>query len=571
MGLVNGALQIGKSALMAYQSALQVTGNNVANAGSDIYTRQTPVLRPIVGGTIPEGFMPGGGVALEQLRRNVDESLMNRLRISLGDKAMVAAEQQNIGQIESSMNELGDVNLSKQLQAFFNAFSELQNDPQSAGNRDIVLTTASSLVSQLQQQRTDVLSFRDDLNNQIQSGTTRAGELVENIRDLNVRVVAMEGGGQAGANALRDQRDQYLSELSELIQVQSREQPDGSVNLYVGNELLVQGGMSRGLTTSLDNTDGIVRAVVRFSDNNGTVKLQSGRLAGLIAARDEQVLPHVDQLNTLAATLIQEVNKLHSSGQGLEDGGWYTDVEGTYDVSDAALALDDSQIGLGFTPQNGSFLMTMTDSTGVAKTTTVTVDLDGVGADDSLNSLAARINASVPNATATVTSDNRLKLTAANGYTMTFAEDTSNVLAALGINTFFTGKDAQDIDVNSLLLEEPARLAAGVNRTPGDGTTAGRIAALSGTSVQSIGNRSITDFYNGIVNNVAVKGAAANASVEAHDAVTMALTTQRESISGVSLDEETVQLLKLERSFQGAARFTSVVDRMIQEMMSILQ
>src|SRR5512137_2319347 len=127
MGLVNGALQIGKTALLAYQSALQVTGNNVANAGSDVYTRQTPVLRPVLGGTIPEGFMPGGGVALGELKRNVDESLMNRLRSAMGDQAMVLAQQQNIGQIESSMNELGDVNLSQQIQAFFNAFSSLQN------------------------------------------------------------------------------------------------------------------------------------------------------------------------------------------------------------------------------------------------------------------------------------------------------------------------------------------------------------------------------------------------------------------------------------------------------------
>lgn len=570
MGLVNGALQIGKTALLAYQSALQVTGNNIANAGSEVYTRQTPVLRPIIGGTIPEGFMPGGGIALQELRRNVDESLMNRLRLSVSSKADTEVRQQNIGRIESTMNELSEVDLSTLLQAFFNSFSSLQNEPQNMGTRDIVLTTGASLAAEMQRQRGEVLALRDDLNNEIAAGAERAAELVENVRDLNVRIVAMEGGGQFGANALRDQRDQYLAELSDLMQIQVRGQLDGSVNVYVGNELLIQGGMSRGLTTTLDNNNGIIRTVVRFADNNGTVTLHSGRLAGLAAARDEQVLPHVNRLNSLAAALIQEVNKVHASGQGLENGGWYTDITGTYDVDNPALTLNDDQIGLDLVPRNGSFVVTMTDSTGLANTTLVTVDLDGVGADDSLNSLAAKISAAVPNLTATVTTDNRLRLTAANGYTMTFAEDTSHVLAALGINTFFSGKDAQDIAVNSMLTAVPSRLAAGTNRTPGDGSNAAAIAALGHSPVAAIGSLNLLEYYNTIVNDVAVQGAAAKANGEAQNAVHMALSSQRESLSGVSLDEETIQLLKLERSFQGAARFTSVVDRLIQEMLSIL-
>jgi len=570
MGLVNGALQIGKTALLAYQSALQVTGNNMANAGSSIYTRQTPVLHPVIGGAIPEGFMPGGGVALAELRRNVDESLMNRLRIANSQTTMVGVQQQNIGRIESTMNELSEVDLSTLLQAFFNSFSALQNDPQSLGQRDIVLNAAGSLTSALQRQRSEVLALRDELNSQIQRDTETAAELVENIRDMNVRIVSMEGGGQFGANALRDQRDQYLAELSELVQVQVREQPDGSVNVYVGNDLLIQGGMSRGLTCTLDNTDGIVRATVRFADNNGTVTLWAGQLAGLQIARDEQVLPHVERLNSLGAALIQEVNRIHASGQGLANGGWFTDVAGTYDVDDPTLVLNSDQIGLDLVPRNGSFLITLTDSTGIATTTTITVDLDGIGADDSLNSLAAKINASVANLTATVTSDNRLELTTADGYTMTFAEDTSYVLAALGINTFFSGTDAMDISINEMLLENPARLAAATDRTAGDGTNAARLAALGSEPVAGIGNQSLIEFYNLIVNDVAVRGAATKASVEAHDAVTTALSTQRESLSGVSLDEETIMLLKLERSFQGAARFTSVVDQMIEEMLGLL-
>src|ERR1051325_7492177 len=105
MGLIGSALQIGKSALLAYQSALQVVGNNVSNAGSTSYTRQTPVLTPTTGVNLPEGFTPGG-VALSALQRNVDDSLENRIRIALGDQSGTQVQQDTLGRIEGVLNEL---------------------------------------------------------------------------------------------------------------------------------------------------------------------------------------------------------------------------------------------------------------------------------------------------------------------------------------------------------------------------------------------------------------------------------------------------------------------------------
>ena len=77
MGLINSALLIDRSALLSYQSALQVVGNNVSNAGNPDYTRQTAILRPQVGVELPGGLIPGGGVALTDLQRNIDESVEN--------------------------------------------------------------------------------------------------------------------------------------------------------------------------------------------------------------------------------------------------------------------------------------------------------------------------------------------------------------------------------------------------------------------------------------------------------------------------------------------------------------
>jgi len=569
MGLVNGAIQIGRSALLAYQSALQVIGNNVSNAGSTSYTRQSPALNPYQGVLLPEGFMPGGGVTLNGLRRHVDETLENRLRVALGDQSDTLVQQQALGRIEAVLNELSDTDLSTLIQEFFNSFATCQNMPQDVGVRGMVVTAGQSLVNEIQRQRVDILSLRDELNVQLIDQVERADELATDIAALNVRIIAMEGPSAGGANALRDQRDAMLRELGEIVQIQVREQPNGGANVYIGNELLLSGGMSRGFTSTLETVNNEPRAVVRFADNNREINLVGGHMAGIVAARDSYVLGHVDSLNSLSQALINEVNKVHAAGQGLKG---YSQLTGAFDVLDTAVALNSSDAGLNLTPTNGSFIVYLTNTETSPPTrvaTTIDIDLDGVGTDETLTSLAAKLDA-VDNVTAAVTADNRLQLTAADGHEITFSEDSSHVLAALGMNVFFTGTNAADLAVNQDLVSDPELLAAATEHADGDGSNAGLIAALATTSLTGLGNQSVTEFYNTIASNVAVQGSAASAGVESADAIVLSLSAQRESISGVSLDEETIEMLRFERAFQAAARYTSVVNDLVGEMLSIV-
>lgn len=569
MGLVTGALQIGRSALMAYQSALQVVGNNISNVGTEGYTRQTGVLTPIVGLNLPEGFTPGGGVALTGLRRNVDEAIENRYRIATGDEAGALVRQSVIGRIESAMNELSDSDISTLLQQFFNAFSDLQNQPTHDAARGMIVTMGNSLAQEIQRQRVEVLSVRDQLNSELEIATDRVDEIAADIAELNVRIAEMESTGGGAANALRDQRDRLLRELGQLVQIQIREQPGGAINVYVGNEPLIQAGHSRGLTSTLETFGEIPQVVVRFADNNSPITIQGGQMGGLLDSRDEVVAEQLDHLDGLARVLINEVNKLHAQGQGLEG---FTDTTGLFDVRDADAALNSLQANLALKPQNGSFVVSVTDTaTGLSREHLITVDLDGIGPDDSLNSLVAKINASLSGGRAEVTGDHRLRFVAEQGYEITFSQDSSNVLAALGVNVFFAGSGAGDLAVNAALAENPNLLAAASNRTPGDGSNAARIATLGHEPVAALNGRSINEFYNAIVADVAVKGSAAAASVNAANAITSALAAQRENISGVSLDEETINLLRLERAFEGAARYTTTVNRLIEEMLAIVR
>ncbi len=568
MGLITGALQIGRSALLAYQSALQAVGNNVSNAGVAGYTRQTPVLMPSTGVLLPEGLMPGGGVTLNALRRNVDESLENRIRYAMGDQSGALAEQQTLSRIESVINELSDGDLSTLMQTFFNAFSGLQNQPTSQTARALVISTGDSLASEIRRQRTDTLSLVDELNRDVVDATARAATIAGDIAELNVRITGLEASNGGSAGALRDQRDLLLRELGELVQIEVREQPGGQVNVYVGNEPLIQNGLNRGLTTTLEIVDGTPRQTVRFADNNSQMTLSGGKIAGLVGARDTHVMGYVNALDGLARALINEVNKVHAAGQGLEG---FTSLTGGYEVLDTNAVLNSAQAGLDQAPRNGSFLLRITDSdTGAFTETVITVDLDGVGTDDTLQTIADQINAKVSDVTASITADNRLQLVAGTGFSFTFGDDTSNLLASVGMNTFFAGTNAQDLQVSDLLRSNVNLLAAATTNSPGDGSNAARLASLATDSLPGLNGMSLSEYYNTLASDVAVRGSAALQAVRAADTISLSLTAQRESISGVSLDEETISLLRLERSFQGAARYASTVDRLIQEMLSLV-
>jgi len=576
MGLVNSALQTGRNALVSYQGALQVVGNNVANAGNANYTRQSAQLSAVMGASIGPGLLPGAGVALSGLKRHVDESIENRLRASTGDVESAAAEREALARVEAFFDDLSGAGISQALTGFFNSLSDVQNAPDDLAMRAVAISQGESLAGSLRQARRNLFELGLDLNEQIKVAAAEGDRLAKEIADLNAEIAAVEAGGKGKANALRDRRDTVLRELSQIFDVIVREQPSGAINVYVGSEPLVQGGASRGLTTR-DEVDGdVVRTQVRFADTNTRINVAGGVVEGLTLARDVAAFPRMTDLDNLARALIAEVNTLHADGQGLTP---LRSLVSSEIVADVTAPLNSIAAGLRNPPVDGSLFITVADdATGTPVAYRIDVDLDGQGVDTSLADLVAAINTSVSGVTASITPDQRLSLQADQGFSFTFGHDgqqfradTSRTLAALGVNTFFVGSSAADIAVHEPLHADPGLFAAGtINRT-GDGINAGRIAGAIDMASSHLGGASLLAGYNAIANGIASAGAAAANKLEAAGAVQESLAAQRESISGVSLDEEAIDLLRFERAFQGAARFVSTVDRLMQELVTLVR
>ncbi len=571
MGLLD-ALNIGGSALLTHQAAIQVTGNNVANAATPGYTRQQPIVSPHGTSTLGGGLTAGGGVRLQEVRRLVDNALQQRLNDASSQMHRNEVANAALTRVESLMNEMNDQDLSSALVELFNSFNALAAEPEKTTSRDIVVSRAKTVVDRIAFIGSGLQDLHASLTEQLTAAVQDADRLASTIAELNGRISGIQGAGGSAAS-LCDQRDQAVAELSELIGVNSRHHPNGSVTVYLGSEPLVSGSTSRGLSMVNHPTDaGGSAPQVSFTDNGGAVALRGGRIAGLQATRDGYVTETAERFDTLARELIWQVNRVHSCGRSMAG---FTDVTGTYRVDDGDAVLTDAAAGLDFTPANGSFDVIVrtggTDGSLRETVTQINVPLTGDAGDLTLNDLVAALDG-VDGVGASVTIDGALRLEATDpNTTLAVGNDSSGVLAALGINTFFDGASAESIAVNEVVVANRDHIAAGLTSDPGDGDNAARLAALGDqTPLASLGGRSLLGYHQQLVADVAVWTGGARDAAAAHEVVFQSLTAQRESLSGVSIDEEAVNLMQYQRAFQGASRFISVVNELLGDLMNTL-
>ncbi len=570
MGLI-GSLQVGRTGLLASQAALQVAGQNLANLATEGYRRQTISLAPERSQEIGPGLFLGRGVKIDSITRVIDEALEARLRGSISDQSASQVRQQLLGRIEAIENEFSGTDLSNALNEFFNAFSQLSNNPQDISNRTLLVEQASSLTGFIRDLNAELGNVQRQTISQTDQTVEAVNDLLTRIARLNTQV-AVQSRGAGGAPGLRDQRDQLLSELSQFLDISTVEQPSGSVDVFVGSLPIVLNNNSRGVELLKESVNGQIVTKVVISADKSPLDITSGELGALIQFKEQDIQDALDALDSLSAQLIFQVNRIHSRGQGLD---LVNSVTGATAVTDPTVALNDPATDLTIRPTHGSFQMHVVQkSTGQVITTTINIDLDGVNpaSDTTLVSLAADIDAA-SNITATVTSDGRLQITAdTSDFQISFSDDNSDTLAVLGINTFFTGTDAFDIRVNQVLATSPRLIAAAAagatGANPGNNNNALEIAALRDLGLTELNGLSLSQHWSRHVEDFAVRQGQARQQFQADTVIREGLTAQQQSISGVNADEEAINLIQFQRAFQASARFLTIIDEMLDTLIA---
>lgn len=564
MGL-NSALSVAGQSLEVFSAGMQVVGQNIANAATPGYIRDE--LQLVTNYPFQKGVLIfGSGVRAAGIEQQIDVFLEKRIHTATSDFQASSARSDIFLKLEAEIRELGSGDLSTSLNQFLASINEVVNQSESTPLRQIAIEQGSQFAGDVTSLRSRIDELRGALSTDIQALVVEANQLIDRIAQLNPQISKSEAAGllASDAGALRIQRYNALTRLAEIVPIRFNEHDNGAVDVFIGSNTLILGGEKQHLEAFVGVDRGIQVTNVRLTDTKASIPGSGGLIRGIIDGRDQILGDFVDQLDTYASNLIFEFNRLHTAGKGLKG---FESLTAFNRVDDQTVALNVA--GLDFTPTHGSFQLKITNQfTGITETTNISIDLDGIGTDTTLEDLRDAINA-VANVNASITTTGRLQIDAATGFEFAFADDTSGALAALGINTFFTGSDSGNIAVNSVVANNHAFFAASRGGGPSDGSNAVRLAGFIDGPVDGLSGTSLNDFYDSLITTVAQGSAKESALTEGFGGFLESLNNQREQYSGVSLDEEAIILIEFQHAFQASARLISTIDELFNVLLNI--
>jgi flagellar hook-associated protein FlgK len=656
------SFSIGLSGLDAAQKALDTIGNNIANAATEGYHRQRINLTPGYTSNVGSVIL-GGGVDVAGVTRMIDHFLEQEMLRQQSSLGQVSQEFATLRTVETAFGELSSGSgLNTAIDEFFNALQDLSAHPTEIIWQSQAVTAAETMAYQFRTLGEFLTTLEDQLRLEAENTMEQINTLINRTAELNYNIERIEiSGGQA--NNLRDQRDQCITELSELINVDTQVKEYGVVNVSVAGIPVVTSATQAELEVGL-TSDGKLGISVAGVSNYST-DVQSGRLGGLLSLKNEIISDIHSDLDTLASAIIQQINQYHVQGVGSEGSfsqltGW-TNTSG--DLSDFSTVSD------GYT------YIRVTDTSSGAVTRTAIPILQGV-ASDTLTEIAGYITSNVANVTATVNSSNQLTITADVGYEFDFlpavlsepttstlagvspptisvsgiytgtandtlkfsvsgagavgngslqlevrdgggagdliatlnigsgyaaddmldlgngikislstgdfgavdnfdvdvfaGSDTSGLLGAIGINTFFSGSSAVKMTVCSDISATPERIATSLGADMTDNTNASLMADLKDQALSSLNTMTPVEFYRRLVTDIGQQLYLKNIHQDNIEMISQNLVNQQTEISGVNINDEAAQMLVFEQMYQAMAKYMNTVQSSISSLMELI-
>jgi len=308
-------LNIGVSALMAFQRQLSTTGHNIANAETEGYNRQRVDLATRVPQKLGNDWV-GSGVKIAQIERQYDQFLASSVRSSLSSTSELETYFTRASRLDNLLAD-SDTGLDPAIQDLFTAIQAVADDPTSIAAREVLLVESGSMVDRFHDLNRQIDEARRQLNNELTSGISEINSLAQNIAALNIQIVNEPGN----PNDLLDKRDQLLNDLSEFVGINTVEQADGAINVFAGKgQALVVGASSATLSTAVA-ADGESLDILYSGQGPAQVIsdfLTGGQIGGLISFRSEILDASQNKLGLVALGIVDELNTQHQRGMDLD-------------------------------------------------------------------------------------------------------------------------------------------------------------------------------------------------------------------------------------------------------------
>ena len=313
---VSALISIGQRALVANYAALQTTGNNIANASTPGYSRQSVEFETAGSQASGSGFF-GKGVNVATVTRAHDRFLTREAAVTQSMAAADASRFEQLQRLEQVFG-LGEAGVGYAAGQLFSAFVDVSSKPQDASARQVVLARADDLALRMRSAGEQIASQQAGVVQEVKVAVSAVNELARRIADLNQSIVSSMGIGHA-PNDLLDQRDSAIAELGKYLQVTTIAATDGSVGVFAGGgQKLVLGTSVSKLVAQTDPFDP-ARVQLGLEDNGrvrelGESTISGGSLAGLLRFQNDDLADARSLLGRMAAAISAGVNQQQALG-----------------------------------------------------------------------------------------------------------------------------------------------------------------------------------------------------------------------------------------------------------------
>ncbi|KUG02332.1 flagellar hook-associated protein flgk [hydrocarbon metagenome] len=603
-------LETGKRAITVQQLALQTTGHNIANANTEGYTRQTvgmEAARPFCTPGIPSSSgvgQIGTGVSAGSITRIREEYIDLQIRKENRNSGYWESIQDGMEKIEVIINEPSNTGLRSVMEAFWQSWQDLSVNPESEAVRAVVVERGNALAETFNHMYQQFTDLKTDINSNIRIKVQEMNSIITQLRDLNKEILAISVSGQS-PNDLMDKRDLLLDQLSRMADISITEDNYGMVSVQMGGRAIVQGTDCTTLSTSSD-PNGMYMVI--WADTGIKANISSGELGGLLDLRGQttlaqensiseykEIIPElIDELNTMAKTIVVMTNQIHRGGYSLNNNSdpasGFPDGTNFFSMPDDPDTIDN---WASYMKLDGLILSDANNIAAAANRTWDENDQESNFGDGSIALRIAQLKQSINVSSSSTSSESlsgvlafpssvagdlTVNYTGGPSTTITLAapaeayQDLQELAAAIqhGLDA---NNDLSTAGISIKVSCDGDRLIFSSSNSAFEGIS--DVDLLGGTAFSALNNiggmiENVTgdDYWASIASGVGVQCQQAARMSENQGILLNQLENERQSVSGVSLDEETADLLKYQAAYNAAARFITVIDEQLDTIIN---
>lgn len=505
-----GGLSISISGLYANKKSLDTISHNISNVNTSGYVRQQALHESAYYKKIAGGFKAGTGANVQQIRQIRDEFLDMKFRDE-NEKFGYWESKSNMMQgVESIFNEVTDSGIQKIMDQFWNGWEELSKHSDSLTIRGLVHERAVAFTEAVNHIRTQLDSLQLNLNKDIDNNIFRINNIIKGVSDLNQKIRDIESTDiKVKANDLRDKRNNLIDELSGMIPITTEYASDGSINVSTKGRLLVVEDQHRELTKK-QNDKGYNYLAYKKTGDKIDLNEDEGQIAGLISVRDKEIEEMKLRLNLFVNTVAKAVNEEHKNG---------------YDLLGNSVSGSDAE--KFFTTKNG---------TGKIEAGNILVNPEL----SDYNKIAASSNG-----------------------------DTGNGKIAEYISGLRNKQIFNDIKNPDGTINEKGTITELLDKASDyDGTPLEGLIKEIDTKQDEYKSMTSDDFYRNLILKIGLSRGQARSIAKNQTILIGQIDGKRQSISGVSLDEEMTAMMKYQHSYVANSRVINAIDGMIENIIN---